>query len=183
MPKNLNALYKLVHDTDSKVNAVGEELTLDMLHQHLGHITPAAARKLVHDGIVSGLKLDSDGPSDFFCESCTYAKATKLPIAKERSGEGAKSFGKEVYSDVWGPATTATQKGWQFYITFTDNFSCWTHIEFLEKKSNTFNAYKNYEAWCETQFNACLKVLHSDRGGEYTSTDFQVHLKPCGTEQ
>lgn len=49
---------------------------LDMLHRRLGHIAPGAARKLVRDGLVTGLKLDDGSDTDFFCESCAYAKAT-----------------------------------------------------------------------------------------------------------
>jgi hypothetical protein len=88
-----------------------ELLTLDMLHCWLGHIAPGAAQKLVRDGLVTGLKLDDGGHTDFFCESCTYGKMTRVPILKVREGEGAKALGEEVHSDVWGPARVATKKG------------------------------------------------------------------------
>lgn len=83
---------------------------------------------------------------------------------------------------MWGPARVATKKGRCYYVTFTDDYSRWTHIEFLTNKSDVFDAYKRFEAWCETQFDVRIKVLHSDRGGEYTSEEFQRYLKSRGTE-
>lgn len=181
IPRNKNGLYKLVHEVEGEVHAV-ENLTLDILHRRLGHIAPAAARKLVKEGLVTGLELETDGDTDIFCESCAFAKATRLPIAKERKGEGASEFGQEVHSDVWGPAKVATRKGRRYYVTFTDDYSRWTHITFLEKKSDVFQAYKDFEMWCETQLKARIRTLHSDRGGEYTSTEFKQHLKSRGME-
>ena len=43
--------------------------------------------------------------------------------------------------------------------------------------------YKQYEAWVKTQMGAKIKVLNSDRGGEYQGTDFVNYLKSKGTHQ
>lgn len=40
-------------------------------------------------------------------------------------------------------------------------------IYLLRHKSDTFEAYKTFESWANTQLNRKIKVLHSDRGGEY----------------
>ena len=50
-------------------------------------------------------------------------------------------------------------------------------------KAETFASYKSYEAWLATQFNAKIKCLCSDRGGEYLSNEFSQHLKLKGTER
>ncbi|PPQ85111.1 hypothetical protein CVT26_005400 [Gymnopilus dilepis] len=42
---------------------------------------------------------------------------------------------------------------------------------------------QDYEAWVDTQLGAKLKVLHSDRGGEYMGKEFIVYLKLKGTTQ
>jgi len=41
---------------------------------------------------------------------------------------------------------------------------------------------KEFESWCKTQHGAKVKVLHSDRGGEYLGKEFTVYLKSAGTE-
>ena len=43
-------------------------------------------------------------------------------------------------------------------------------------------SYKSYEAWLATQFDAKIKHLRSDCGGEYLSNEFSQHLKLKGME-
>jgi hypothetical protein len=182
IPQNDKGLYKLVNDDHDEVNIVTESLTKDALHRRLGHISPVAAEQLIQEGLVTGLKLSEVKSSDITCDSCAYAKATRLPIAKIRQGDRATKVGEEVHTDIWGPARVATRKGQCYYITFTDDYSRWIYVEFLSQKSDAFEAYKRYEAWTKTQFNARIKILHSDCGGEYTSEEFQTYLKSRGME-
>ena len=45
-----------------------------------------------------------------------------------------------------------------------------------------FEAYKSFEAWAVTQHHChAIKVLRSDRGGEYLSNEFNQHLVKAGT--
>jgi transposase InsO family protein len=49
-------------------------------------------------------------------------------------------------------------------------------------KDKAFNAYKMYKAWAVTQHHCtAIKVLRSDRGGEYLSTAFNQHLANART--
>jgi hypothetical protein len=182
IPKNRKGLYKLVREGE-EVNVASEPLTVQLLHRQLGHIAPGAAQKLVQDSLVTGLKLMDSGDADFFCKSCAYGKMTWLPISKVWMGEGAKAFGEEVHSDVWGPACVETKGGKCYYVTFIDDYSQWTHIDFLANKSDTLESYKSFNAMCKTQFSTRIKALHSDRGGEYTANKFQSYLKSRGTKQ
>ena len=92
-------------------------------------------------------------------------------------------FGGEVHSDLWGPAPVATKAGKCYYITFTDDKTRLTCLYLLRNKSNAFTSYKEYEAWCDTHLDARVKILHSDRGGEYLGKEFTLHLKSKGTTQ
>lgn len=123
------------------------------------------------------------GGEQFFCESCVYEKATRKSILKVREGERATEFGGGIYSDLWGPAPVETKGGRQYYVMFTDDKTQLTHLYLLKEKSKTFNAYKEFEAWCDTHLKAKIKILHSDRGGEYLSKDFTSHLKSKRTMQ
>jgi transposase InsO family protein len=51
----------------------------------------------------------------------------------------------------------------------------------MAKKSDAFSCYKQYEAWIETQHDAKIKRLQTDRGGEYLSEAFTARLKSKGT--
>ncbi|CAA7269031.1 unnamed protein product [Cyclocybe aegerita] len=141
------------------------------------------AQKLINYKFVTGVHLEhmmSGKP--FFCESCVYAKATRKLILKEREGKCAAEFSGEVHSDLWGPAPVKSKGGKCYYITFTDDKTHLTNLFLLCKKDEAFAAYRDYEAWCDTQLNTCVKVLHSDRGGEYLGKEFILHLKSKGTE-
>jgi hypothetical protein len=54
------------------------------LHRRLGHISPAAAVRLVEDGRVTGIELtESDNASSEFCIICAQAKTKRRPFPKE----------------------------------------------------------------------------------------------------
>ena len=129
----------------------------------MGHILAGIMRRLVDNGFVTGICLELLSPHEpYFCESCVYAKATCKPIPKARAGECATKFGDEVHSDLWGPAPVETKGGRRYYITFTDDMSRLTHLYLLHLKSEAFEAFKQYEAWCKTHLGIAIKVLHSD---------------------
>ena len=183
VPKNPKGLYRVEHEADS-ANAATEAITIDQFHRRMGHISPLIAKKLVDNKLVTGVRLAETLSGDpFFCESCVYAKATRKSVAKEREGNRAEDFGAEVHSDLWGPAPVATKGGKRYYVTFIDDKTRLTNLYFLAKKSDSFESYKDYEAWCDTQLGAKIKVLHSDRGGEYEGQEFILYLNSRGTER
>ena len=183
IPKSNRGLYRVVHlPGGNSVNAATETVTVMELHRRMGHIAPSAARRLAEQGLVSGLKFDLSKDEPTFCESCVYAKATRKPIAKARQGERATEFAQEVHTDLWGPAPMQTINGRRYYISFTDDKTRLTYLHLLRQKSEAFGAYKDFESWCRTQHDARVKILHSDRGGEYLGKEFTLHLKSAGTE-
>src|SRR5882762_1026817 len=168
---------------DDSAAVVVPRLSVMELHRRLGHIAPVAVKKLVGNGLVSGIAMTNDAEESTFCASCTYAKATRKPVPKARDESNrAKMFGEEIHSDLWGPAPVQTLGHRQYYVSFTDDFSRLTHLYLLRRKSDTFQAYKEYEAWCRTQMGVPIKALRTDRGGKYLSKAFQQHLKAAGTE-
>jgi transposase InsO family protein len=68
-----------------------------------------------------------------------------------------------------------------YYISFTDNFSQETKVRFLKLKSEALSTLKDHEMElrCQTP-GAKIKKLHSDRDGEYLSTEFDRYLKDQG---
>jgi hypothetical protein len=62
--------------------------------------------------------------------------------------------------------------GWEYYVTFIDDHSMKTWIFFLKTKSEVFKKFQEFKALVENQTGKKIKVLLSDNGGEYTSTEF-----------
>jgi hypothetical protein len=147
------------------------------------HISPGITKKLVENGLVTGVRMDDSSDGVVFCKSCVYTKATREPVMKEHEGECTTEFGGEVHTDLWGPAPVATIHGHCYYVTFIDDKTQMTYLHLLKWKSNTLAAYKDFKAEHLTQHKACIKVLHSDCGGEYTGKEFVLHLKKNDMKQ
>jgi len=161
IPKMSRGLYKVVHEGES-ANAAVEGVTLEQLHRQMGHISLGIAKKLISEGFVTGVHLVSMADAEIFCKSCVYAKATRKSIPKTCKGKHAKKFGKEVHSNLWGPAPVETKGGQHYYITFIDDYTQLTHLYLLCTKDEAFVAYQQFEALCGNQLKVPICVLHSD---------------------
>lgn len=177
--RTARGLYRVSHEGEEG-HAV-EVVSIMELHRHMGHIAPASIRKLVKGGLVIGLALDPNSREEH-CEACIFARATRKPVPKVRVSPQAKQFGDEIHTDIGGPTRVATRSGRRFYITFTDDATRYTFAYLLPYKSDALTVYKRFEAWALTQGHCtAIKVLHSDRGGEYLSDEFSEHLTNAGT--
>ncbi|RVX15329.1 Retrovirus-related Pol polyprotein from transposon TNT 1-94 [Vitis vinifera] len=65
------------------------------------------------------------------CESCQLGKHTRVSFPK-RLNNRAKSPFELVHTDVWGPCRTASTLGFQYFVTFIDDYSrCTCPIYFV----------------------------------------------------
>ena len=117
---------------------------------------------MVSNGIVEGIEVDLTTMAQT-CDSCKYAKATQKPIKRVREALRAANFGDEIHSDVWGPSPVQTPGLKEYYVSFTDNHTRWTHLQLLATKDAIFQAYKSFEAWAKLHHSIpTFKVLQSD---------------------
>ncbi|KAK1678300.1 hypothetical protein QYE76_039148 [Lolium multiflorum] len=85
-----------------------------------------------------------------------------------------------IHTGVCGPMSVASRGGYRYVLTFTDDLSRYGYIYFMKHKSETFEKFKEFQSEVENQRNKKIKFLRSDRGGEYLSYEFGMHLKKCG---
>ena len=88
-----------------------------------------------------------------------------------------------MHSDLWGKSPVESKGGKSYYITFINDKTRLTHLYLLQTKDETPKTYKKYEAWVEMHMGAKIKVLNTDRGGEYQGAEFVEYLKSKGTQQ
>ena len=55
----------------------------------------------------------------------------------------------------------------RYFISFIDDFSCYMYLYMLHSKDEALEAFKVFKAEVEKQCGKQIKVLRSDRGGEY----------------
>jgi hypothetical protein len=155
------------------------KLTVCELHRVLGHVAQGAALHAVKEGLIEGIALDATSKPEF-CDTCTKAKATCIPFPEEMQNR-ARVYGNLIHTDLWGPAQMESIAGHIYYMSFTDDFSHETKLDFLALKSEALSAFKRYEANLIHQHpGAKIRKLCSDRGGEYLSAEFDAYLASQG---
>jgi hypothetical protein len=104
-------------------------------------------------------------------------KITSAPFPKaERSKEPLAI----IYSVICGPMSTPTKGQKVNFITFIDDYSRYGHIYLLKQKLEGFYAFKTYKIEVQNQLNKTIKILRTDRGGEYTSGILNDFCKEYG---
>ncbi|KAK1645576.1 hypothetical protein QYE76_063381, partial [Lolium multiflorum] len=131
-------------------------------------------KKLHNDGLLESLDFESLDR----CEACLMGKMTKTPFSGMM--ERATDLLEIIHTDVCGPMSVASRGGYRYVLTFTDDLSRYGYIYFMKHKSETFEKFKEFQSEVENQRNKKIKFLRSDRGGEYLSYEFGMHLKKCG---
>jgi transposase InsO family protein len=70
----------------------------------------------------------------------------------------------------------------RFVLIFVDDFSRFTWIYFLRKKSEVFQHLKDFKALVESQSGKKIKVLRTDNGGEYVNNKIQNIFHEVGIQ-
>ena len=143
-------------------------------HCRLGHINKNRLKKLQTEGI-----LDSIDKNDFDkSECCLSGKLTKAPFSNV--GERAKDLLGIIHTDVCGPLRTMGRYGERYFVTFTKDYSRYGYVYLMKHKHETFEKFQEFQNEVQNQLDRTIKILRSDRGGEYLSQEFKDHLKKCG---
>ena len=100
-----------------------------------------------------------------FFDSCKIGKLHQLPfsdckITVIRSLE-------LVYFDLWGPSPTLSTEGYRYYIIFVDAYTRYTWLYPLKLKSDALSIFITFHKLAELKYNAKIKVLKTDNGGEF----------------
>ena len=103
---------------------------------------------------------------------------TKTPFS--RNEERTSELLGLVHTDVCGPVTTEARGGYSYFIMFTDDLFRFGYVYLMKHKSEAFDKFKEYQSMIEKQTKKSIKILRSNRRGEYLSNEFLDHLKENG---
>ena len=149
---------------------VDNDLKTYMWHLRLGHININRINRLANDGSLRELTVQTLS----VCESYLEGKMTKrLFFAK---GQRATQPLELVHSDVRGPLNVQARGGYEYYVTFVDDYSRYAFSYLMARKSETFGKFIEFRAVAEKQLEKSPKEILSDRGGEYLNTQFKDYL-------
>ena len=78
-----------------------------------------------------------------------------------------------VHTDLCGPMSTSARGGYEYFISFTDDYSTYGYIYLMHHKSEAFEKFKEFKAEVESHRGKSIKFLRSDRGGEFLLGEFR----------
>ena len=175
----LQLQFRELNNTSSNSTKRKEPSSLNqtyLWHLRLGHINLRRIQRLVVDGPLSSLAVEPFP----VCESCLEGKMTNRPF--KAKGNRAKQLLELVHSDLCGPMNIQARGGYEYFVTFIDDYSRYGYVYLLHRKSECFDKFKEYKAKTEKRLNKSIKSLRSDRGGEYLLGEFREYLSENGIE-
>jgi hypothetical protein len=156
--------------------ATPSSLNIDIWHRRLGHLGEQDIRHLARHKMVTGLQLDPNdklGP----CDGCAKGKHPQAPFPK--SGTRAKAVLDRLHMDLQGPFDVSIA-GYRHVLAVVDDHSRKGWKEYLKKKSDAPEAIENLVTQLETLTERKVKIVRSDRGGEFIGKESVDWLKSKG---
>jgi hypothetical protein len=144
-----NRKRKRTHDESSK-----------LWHCRLGHILRGRIERSVKNEILPPLEF-SDLEQ---CIECIKGKFIKKIKKNAKRSTGILEI---IHTDICGPFNVKSVDGYDSFITFTDNYSRYGYIYPIKEKSEGLDKFKIFKAEVKNQRDLKIKVIRSDRGGEY----------------
>ena len=129
-------------------------------HARLGHVNYKSIKKLMNMGLLS--KFDCPNEKCQVCVESKFSKPT-FHYVDNRLSEPLDL----IHRDICNMKSIPSRGGNKYFITFIDDCSWYCYVYLLSSKDEAVNAFKSYKAEVETQLNKKIKIIRSDRGGEY----------------
>lgn len=138
---------------------VMNENSSTLWHRRLGHISINRIKRLVKDGVLNTLDF-----TDFnTCVDCIKGKHTSK--SKKTSVHRSSELLEIIHTDICSPDMDS--HGQKYFISFIDDYSRYMYLYLLHNKSEALDVFKIFKAEVEKQCNKQIKIVRSDRGGEY----------------
>lgn len=136
-----------------------KDKSFTLWHKRLGHISKDRVQRLVKEDLLPSLDYD-DEP---ICVDCVRGKLTKTRKKTAIRSSGALEI---IHTDISGPYQ-ATMCGNKYFITFIDDYSRYGYVYLIKEKSDALEKFKIFKLEVEKQLDKTVKIVRSDRGGEY----------------
>ena len=82
---------------------------------------------------------------------------TKRPF--NAKGRRAQELLELVHTDLCGPMSTQAKGGYEYFITFIDDYSRYGYVYLMKWKSETFEKFKEFKAEVENQLSKYIKAI------------------------
>jgi transposase InsO family protein len=155
----VETILTLHHNVGIKRSLTNENSSY-LWHKRLGHISRERLLRLVKDGILLNLDFSDLG----MCVDCIKGKQIKHT---RKGATRSVELLEIIHTDICGPFDNQYFGGEKYFITFIDDFSRYGYVYLLHEKSQLVDALEVYITEVERQLDRKVKIIRSDRGGEY----------------
>ncbi|GJW60347.1 zinc finger, CCHC-type containing protein [Tanacetum coccineum] len=146
-------------------------------HARLGHLNFESLKSMAQRDLVHGIP--SIKHTTQVCDVCLIGKHSRAPFPKKAKAISTSPLDL-VYGDLCGPITPPTPFGKKYIFLLVDDYSRYMWVNFLTTKDQAFDTFKEYKKLIENELRTTLKMLRTDRGGEFTSNEFTQYCKENG---
>lgn len=161
-------LATMTSQSSNCLNVASEDIS-DLWHRRFGHLSHNNLRILQHRNLVKGLpQLKA---SNKICTSCMVGKQHREAMPRKSQWRASQQL-QLIHADICGPITPTSNSNKRYLLTFIDDFSRKIWVYFLAEKCEAFISFKNYKNLVEKESRLSICCLRTDRGGEFTSKEF-----------
>lgn len=141
-------------------------------HNRLGHPSSSVMSRI---GPSLGSSFSSN--KQLFCKGCALGKSTQLPFSSNTIHASVPFY--LIPSDVW-MSPVSSVSGFRYYVLFTDDYTRYSWIYPMRKKSEVFTHFQTFLAIVKNIFNGSVKYFQSDGGTEYVNLSFSTLCRQLG---
>ena len=125
-------MFRVVRPKSNKCQKLSNDNETYLWHLRLGHINLDRINRLTYNDTLKDLSVGSLP----IYESCLEGNMTKSPFTMK--GLRAKEPLGLIYSDVYGPFAMQARIGYEYYVTFIDDYLRYGYVYLIRRKSETF---------------------------------------------
>ncbi len=85
-----------------------------------------------------------------------------------------------IHSDIMCIQDSTSKDGYNYALTLIDDYSRFGITNLMKRKSEAFENFLRYKAFVEKQQGREIKMVRTDRGGEFMSNEFDAYLENMG---
>ena len=138
----------------------------DLWHERLGHVNYKTLRKLINLEVLPNFECNKSK-----CQTCVESKYAKHPYKSVERNSNPLDL---IHTDICDMKSTPSRGGKKYFITFIDDCTRYCYVYLLNSKDEAIDAFRQYKTEVENQLDKKIKMIRSDRGGEYESPFAQI---------
>lgn len=173
-----NKLYKVrMGIRDIEQSYLTEITKSNRWHARLGHINLTTMKAMIQKELVTGVPNISVNSE--VCSSCLLGKQARQSFPQTTTYRADKAL-QLLHGDLCGPINPSTAGGSRYIFVVIDDHSRYMWTMLLKEKSEAFQKFKRLREVVEKETGEKITTFRTDRGGEFTSRDFDEYCEAAG---